>query len=483
MQVVRHSDQFSGSPVVPPPGRFHGNHAIVIGASISGLLAARVLSAHFDRVTVFDRDALPSASGNRRAVPQGHHGHGLLASGLRGLKTLFPGIERDLLEAGAVPGDVIRSIRWFQHGSYKARFASDLEGVLLSRPLLEWTLRRRVMKLPNVRIVDHSRIIGLLVDHGVVGGVRVQQANEKPSFVKADLVVDAGGRASRTPEWLESLGYARPAVEEVNVGIGYTTRIFRRLPHDLDGDMGVILAPKPPSEKRIGFMLAMENDCWMVSLGGWLGNHAPTSAAGFLEFARTLPRPDIYDVIKHAQPLTHAVTYAFPSNLRRRYETLARFPGNYLVMGDALCSFNPLYGQGMSVATLESLALRDCLEHGGPLGDLWRGFFKATGKIIEGPWMIAAGSDFAFEGVTGAKPRGTSAVNWYLDRVHQAASTDRRVCRAFFDVANLLSPASALFRPSILARVFRECVALRGPLAIESDRSITTRRHRMIETH
>ena len=155
MQVVRHSDRFSGSPVVPP-GRFHGNHAIVIGASISGLLAARVLSAHFDRVTVFDRDVLPSTSGNRRAVPQGHHGHGLLASGLSGLKTLFPASSAELVEAGAVPGDVIGSIRWFQHGSYKARFASDLEGVLLSRPLLEGTLRRRVLQLPNVRIVDHS---------------------------------------------------------------------------------------------------------------------------------------------------------------------------------------------------------------------------------------------------------------------------------------------------------------------------------------
>jgi len=483
VHVPRQSDRFPGSPAVPPPGRFHGNHAIVIGGSISGLLAARVLNAHFDRVTVFDRDALPSAGGNRRAVPQGHHGHGLLASGLRGLKTLFPGIDRDLLEAGAVPGDVIRSIRWFQHGSYKARFASDLEGVLLSRPLLEWTLRRRVMKLPNVRIIDHSRIVALLVDHGVVRGVRLQQANEKPSFVNGDLVVDAGGRASRTPEWLESLGYPGPAVEEVNVGIGYTTRIFRRLPRDLDGDLGAILAPKPPHEQRIGFMLAMENNQWMVSLGGWLGHHAPTSAAGFLEFAHTLARPDIYDVIKHAEPLTHAVTCAFPSSLRRRYEGLTRFPGNYLVMGDALCSFNPLYGQGMSVATLESLALRDCLEHGGPLRDLWRGFFKAAGKIIEGPWRIAAGSDFAFAGVTGAKPAGTSVVNWYLARVHQAASTDRHVCRAFFDVANLLAPASVLLRPSILARVFRECVARRGPLAIESDRSITTGRHRMIETH
>jgi hypothetical protein len=230
-------------------------------------------------------------------------------------------------------------------------------------------------------------------------------------------------------------------------------------------------------------MLAMEGNRWIVSLGGWLGNHAPTDPAGFLEFARSLGQPDIYDVISHAEPLTHAVTYSFPSNLRRRYEALTTFPGSYLVLGDALCSFNPLYGQGMSVATLEALALKDCLESASSASDVWRAFFPAAGAIIDGPWTIAAGSDFAFEGVTGPKPRGTDAINWYLQRVHKAAATNREVCRAFFDVANLLKPAPTLFRPSILARVWRECVILNGPLTIESDRSITTRRHRMIETH
>jgi 2-polyprenyl-6-methoxyphenol hydroxylase-like FAD-dependent oxidoreductase len=470
---------------VPPPGRFHGNHAIVIGASISGLLAARVLSAHFDRVTVYDRDTLPLTVENRRGVPQGSHGHGLLASGLRGLKTLFPSIERDLLDSGAVSGDIVGSFRWYQHGHYKARFTSGLEGLLLSRPLLEVTVRRRVLRLPNVRIVDHSRVVGLLTDddRATVRGVRVRQPGQEPANVVADLVVDASGRASKSLEWLEQLGYGRPDAEEVNVGIGYTTRVYRRLPSHLDGDVGALVAPKPPREKRIGFMLAMEGNQWIVTLGGWLGNHAPTDPAGYLEFARTLARPDIYDVIRHAEPLTHAVTYAFPSSVRRRYERLTKFPGNYLVMGDALCSFNPLYGQGMSVATLEALSLRDGLERAASVRDVWRPFFKDAGRILDGPWMGAAGSDFAFEGVTGPMPAGTRLVNWYFDRLHKAASTDRHVCRAFFEVTNLLAPASSLFRPSILARVWRECVALRGPLAIESDRSITTRRERMIETH
>jgi 2-polyprenyl-6-methoxyphenol hydroxylase-like FAD-dependent oxidoreductase len=445
---------------VPPPGIFQGNHAIIVGSSISGLLAARVLAAHFDRVTVFDRDMLPGLSENRLGVPQGRHGHGLLASGFNGLKRLFPSLERELLNAGAVPGDVIGNVRWFQHGHYKARFQSGLGGLVLSRPLLETSIRRQVKYLPNVRIVDHNHVLGLTAENGRVTGVRVQRDMGGTSSVTADLVVDATGRSSRTPEWLESLGFPKPDVEEVTVNLGYTTRIFRRRAGDLSGDVGAIIAPMPPNNTRVGFMLAMEGSRWIVTIGGWLGNHAPTDPEGFTEFARTLSRPDIHEVIKDAEPLTDPVKFVFPSNLRRRYDRLTRFPNNFLVMGDAVCSFNPLYGQGMSVATLEALALDECLNKTMSSPDrVWRPFFKAARKIIDTPWTIAAGSDFAFTGVTGPKPAGTDAVNWYLTRVHKAASVDRHVCRTFFDVANLLRPSTTLFSPSVVARVARVCMA------------------------
>jgi 2-polyprenyl-6-methoxyphenol hydroxylase-like FAD-dependent oxidoreductase len=444
---------------VPPPGIFQGNHALVIGSSMSGLLAARVLAAHFDRVTVYDRDTLPGMSENRLGVPQGRHGHGLLASGLNGLKRLFPALERELLDAGAIPGDVIGSVRWFQHGYYKARFQSGLDGLLLSRPLLETSVRRQVKHLPNVRIVDHHHVLGLLADNGRITGIRVQRDGGETSAVMADLIVDATGRSSRSPEWLESLGFPKPDVEEVRIDLGYTTRIFRRRAGDLSGDVGAILAPMPPNEMRVGFMLAMEGSRWIVTIGGWLGHHAPTDPKGFVEFARSLARPDIYNVIKDAEPLTDPVKFVFPSNLRRRYDKLARFPDNFLVMGDALCSFNPLYGQGMSVATLEALALDECLNRLSSPDRVWRPFFKAATKVIDTPWTIAAGSDFAFTGVTGPRPAGTSAVNWYLTRVHKAASIDQHVCRSFFDVANLLRPATTLFAPSVVARVARVCLA------------------------
>lgn len=466
--------------LIPPPGRYQGQHAIVIGASIGGLVAARILSAHFDRVTVFDRDMLPAGIENRRGVPQGRHGHGLLTSGLRGLKQLFPRLEKSLLDGGAIAGDVIGSARWFQHGHYKAKFPSGCEALLFSRPLLEVTLRRQVLELPNVRIVDNTRVLGVMASKDRVEGVRVQQAAERGVTYAADFVVDAGGRASRAPEWLQDLGYERPKEEEVFIGLGYTTRLFRRVPTDLGGDVAAIIAPKPPKEMRVGFALAMEGNRWIVTMGGWLGNHCPRDPEGYLEFSKGLATQDIYGLISRAEPLTDATSFAFPSNLRRRYDRLKRFPKGFLVTGDALCSFNPLYGQGMSVATLEALALRDCLESESSTDDVWRPFFKAASRVIDGPWMIASGGDFAFEGVTGSRPFANGAINWYLERVHKAASTNRRVCRAFFDVANLLATPPALFKPSIVARVAKECLL---PSSARSKSRIDSEERRLAETH
>lgn len=438
-------------------------HAAIIGASISGLLAARVLAPRFDRVTLFDRDRLPDGPANRAGVPQGRHGHGLLASGLSGLKQLFPGLEDDLLAAGAQGGDIIGDTRWFQHGHYKAKYPSGLNGLLMSRALLEGTIRQHVRRLPNVEIADDAHVLGLLGGGGAVRGLRVQRADGGAEAVDADLVVDASGRASRTPAWLADLGGASPAVDEVRIDLGYTTRIYRRRPSDLGGDKGVILTPRPPLERRVGFMLAMEGERWIASIGGWLGEHAPADPDGYLAFARTLPRPDIYEVIRDAEPLTDPVRYAFPSNLRRRYDRLAAFPDGYLVVGDAICSFNPLYGQGMSLATLEALALDACLAREPSPARVWRAFFRETKPLIDTAWGMAAGGDFAFPGVTGPRPAGTPLVNWFVGLVHRAASTDRQVCRAFFDVANLLAPPSALFRPAIVARVAKACVV--GPRA------------------
>ncbi len=433
-----------------------GSHAIVIGASIAGLAAARVLSERFDRVTVIDRDTLPIQYVDRPGVPQGRHGHGLLASGLRGLERLFPHLEDDLIAAGAVGGDVIGNVRWFQHGYYKARFDSGLRGFLMSRALLEGAVRSRVRQLRNVRIVDTCHVLGVVGD---AAGTRIVGVRTQPGLAErfhlADLIVDASGRASRAPTCLSEIGYETPDVERIDIDLTYATRQFTRTQGDLDGDSAAIIAATPPDGKRLGFILAIEQNRWMVTLGGVLGERPPADQDGYREFALSLERPDIYNVIRHAAPLTDIVSLRFPASRRYRYDKLRRFPEGYLVLGDALCSFNPVYGQGMSVAALEALHLESCLAEPAGVHQLWKRMFRRTAGVIDRAWRLAAGSDLAYPAAAGRRRPWSATANWYLGKVHAAAATDHMVCRTFFDVAGLLAPPTALVHPGIVARVAR----------------------------
>ena len=438
-----------------------GTHAVVIGGSMAGLMNARILSDHFERVTVLERDAVPSSGSHRKGVPQARHVHGLLTSGLLNMNTLFPGLTDDLAAAGAIQGDSVGDMKWFQFGRFKASFESGLGGVLMSRTLLEQTVRNRASALPNVTFRERCSVESLMTvkDGQHVVGVELRGGEE----IYADLVVDATGRGSRSPAWLEALGYPTPDEDEIAVRVGYTSRTYRRQPGELDGKIGAVIATTPPEGKRVGVALALEDGRWHVTLMGWLGDHAPADEAGFRAFTRSLPMSDIYDIVRDAEPLTDFAVHTFPANLRRRYERLERFPTGYLVFGDALCSFNPIYGQGMSVAALEAVALGECLAtHRSGLHDLAPRFFKRAARIIDGPWEIAAGADLLFPEVDGHRPFGSGFVNGYIRRVHEAAADDEAVCQAFFRVANLLAAPTSLFHPAVVARVLRATMRRRS---------------------
>ena len=428
-----------------------GQHAIVIGSSMGGLLAARVLSDRFARVTVLERDAMPAPGEQRKGVPQGRHAHGLLATGYRVMQRLFPGFERDLVTAGAQVGDSTGDGLWFQHGGYLAQTQGKLQAALLSRPMLEARVRARVLGLTNVRLETSVDVIALASRDGRrVIGVKLDRGTGD-ELLEADLVVDASGRGSRSPAWLEALGYDRPPTSEVKINMGYASRTYGRRPGDLGGNTHLIVAPKAPHQKRGGVLLAQEGDRWILTLIGMLGDFPPTDEAGFLAFARSLPTPDLYDVISQAEPLSEITPHKYPSSLRRHYEQLKVFPEGYLVFGDALCSFNPIFGQGMTVASLEAEALETSLQGG--LEGLWRGFFKRASKVIDIPWTLAAGADLGFPEAQGKRGPEVNAINAYIGKLLEAAWHDPKLAVAFHQVSNLVKPPTSLFAPGIVWRV------------------------------
>ena len=433
-----------------------GERAVVLGASMAGLLAAKVLSDSYGQVTVIDRDELPEASTHRRGVPHGRHIHGLLARGQQALEELFPGLTAELVAHGVPAGDMQADTRLFFSGHRLRQAPAGLVVLCASRPVLEGRVRARVRALPNVRLVDRCDVVGLATtpDRRRVTGARLLRRADGSAeeALGADLVVDATGRGARTPAWLEALGYPRPEREQVRVGLGYASRIYRLPPDALGGDLAVLHAATPP-HPRAGALQVLEGDRWMVTLAGILGDHPPTDPVGFLDFARSLRFPDIYQAVRDAEPLDDPVAFRFPASVRHRYEKLDRFPGGLLVMGDAVASFNPIYGQGMSVAALEALALRRHLEHG--TAQRPRNWFRELARVVDVPWDIAAGGDLVFPGVQGRRTAKVRLVNAYLAQLHAVAAHDADLAGAFLRVAGLVAPPGSLLRPGVAARVLR----------------------------
>jgi 2-polyprenyl-6-methoxyphenol hydroxylase-like FAD-dependent oxidoreductase len=428
--------------------------AIVVGGSMGGLLAARVLSNHFHSVTIVERDELPRAAAVRKGVPQGAHGHGLLASGYRALDEYFPALMDELEALGALRADVVGTFLWFQYGRWKLRHNSGLRGITVSRPGLETAVRHRVAALRNVTLLEGTDAVKPTFDaaRGRVSGLEVRsRATNAPSMLQADLVVDATGRGSQAPKWLEEWGFTPPSTETVRVDVGYSTRIFERRPGEFFDSAGGIIAGTPPESRRMGAVLAAEGDRWVITLIGCLRDYPPEDERGWLEFAASLPVSAVYDLATTARPLSGITTFRFPANQRRRYERMARFPAGFLVVGDGICSFNPIYGQGMSVAAMEAKTLDETLATSAD--HLAKRFFSRASAIVDIPWTIATGEDLRYPAVAGKRPIGFHLVNRYMERVHAMASEDPEICRRFFDVLNLLAPPTSLMTPRIAWRV------------------------------
>ena len=426
------------------------NHAVVIGASVGGLLAASAVRDHFDRVTILEREVLPPPGQGRKAVPQGRHVHALLPGGLAAIEQLLPGFQVELVAGGAVRCDSMQEIRFVASGHEMTRDAASATNVLASRPYIEGHLRRRVLGLPNVTLVDGTSVQGLVPDPDGVDVAGVQLPDQ---VLSSDLVVVATGRAGQLPVWLEALGYRAPAEEKLIVDIRYASRHF----HIPDGYLGrdkLILIGAEPGRPRGMGLFAQEDGNWLLTLFGYGAEHRPpTQQAGYLEFLASVAPADVLAGVLAAEALDDVATHAFPASRRRRYERLARFPRGLVALGDAISSFNPVYGQGMSVAALQAVALRQTLASGEDR--LSQRYFKASSRIVDIAWDLAIGSDLSLPEVAGERPILVRLSNAWAERILTAAEHDPHVAEVFGSVTDLLAPPTVLMHPRFVWRVAR----------------------------
>jgi 2-polyprenyl-6-methoxyphenol hydroxylase-like FAD-dependent oxidoreductase len=439
------------------PVRF--DRAIVVGGSLTGLLVARVLGEYFSEVTIIERDLLKDDTMQRPGVPHSRHLHGLLPRGVQIIEAFFPGIREELQSYGAVPLDLAGDIAWLTPQGWGAKFLSGLEALSVTRDLLDWTIRRRVSRLPNVRFVDSTDVVGLLRgDDGRILGVRTRERNLRDlasvEDAGGDVVVIAAGRHNAIAKWFAEVGLEPPQVTTIDAHIGYATRMYRRTDWQSREWKAIILQAVPPDVNRSGLMFPVEGDRWLVTLIGADRDYPPNDGAEFLQYAKSLRNPGLYDAIRDAEPVSPIYAYRATENRQHHLDLLKNWPEGLVVMGDAVCAFNPVYGQGMSTAAIEATRLHSFLCDNRATSDFGRIFQQEIARIIQSPWALATSADLRFRSVEGARAnRKTKTMHWYVDQVLRLGTTDQWARRRFLEVQGMLREASAILKPDMLFRV------------------------------
>jgi 2-polyprenyl-6-methoxyphenol hydroxylase-like FAD-dependent oxidoreductase len=437
-----------------------GERAVVLGASMGGLLAARVLADFFDNVTVVERDVLADEPAVRRGVPQGRHVHVLLARGAQILDELFPGFLKELVDDGApVWDDGELSALHLSFGGHvvlrSGKVAKEPKALAIhmpSRPFLECHVRRRLQAISNVTILSGHEAADVTTtpDRGRVTGVRVVNLGDGVEReLTAGVVMDATGRAAHTPALLQRLGYGRPVEDHIVMHTNYVSQLVRIPPGTLN-EMLVDIGPAPDRSAGM-FLSGYENDTWMFTVFGMAGRQPPRDLAGMLSFAGDFCPAHLVKAIQAAETIGAVAHHQMPSSQWRRYDKMTRLPEGLLVCGDAICSFNPIYGQGMTVAALESVALRSCLRSGA--ADLPRRYFRATAKPIDVAWQMVASLDLAVPGVVGRRTRWMRIATRLFEWAMAASESDLDVAVRFFRVNSLIDSPIRLLHPAFVYRV------------------------------
>jgi len=432
-----------------------GKQAVVIGAGIGGLAAAGAVSDFFENVIVLERDELPQRAIPRAGTPQAQHTHALLGGGERALEALFPGFTAALREAGAVPYrmglDILAEIPGFDPFPQR-----DLgwDGYAMSRPLVEYTVRQKLQERRNVTLRDRCRVTQLVTtdgNGGAVSAVRLAGSDGSGETLAADLVVDASSRGALTLDTLKATNRPIPTESTVGIDMTYATSVFS-IPEDAPHHWkGVYTFPAPPEGKRGAIMFPIEGNRWILSLGGAHGDAPPGDLDGFLAFAKGLRTPTIYRAVKDAEPVGDVVRFAFPESVWRHFEHLKSFPRRLLPFSDGICRFNPIYGQGMTVAAKEACVLRDLLaarvSASDPLDGLAPVFFAEIQEVLDTPWAMAAVADFVYPETCGDRPPDLETTLRFGQAIVRLAALDADVHKLRMEVMNLLKPAASTVIP------------------------------------
>ena len=447
---------------------------MVVGAGVSGLLSARVLSERFARVTLVERDALPEEAVARKGVPQARHLHSLAARGSEILEDLFPGFDAELAAAGCPLLDQASDAVTVLAAGRLPRFRSGITMRAASRALIERRIRARLEENPGMGFLTGREVVGLVSGPKGISGVRTRvRLDGSVEELSADLVVDASGAGSRAPRWLEEIGYEAPGETVVDARLGYATRWYRVL-EDFSGDWtGVAVLPGWPETTRGGTLRRVEGGLWTAVLIGTGGDYPPTAPEEFISFAASLHSPAIHDAIKDAEPLSPVYGYRRTANRLRHYEK-TRLPANFLVAGDAACVLNPSYGQGMTAAALSAMALRECLGRD-QTSNLSRRFQSRQREAVAPCWTATTNSDAQWA-AGGLEDLGLARRVLYRvsEEVMKLAVEREDVARTLLGVKNLIKPPAALLRPGILlpalARTVRRHPARpSGPASTEDE--------------
>ncbi|WP_197039737.1 NAD(P)/FAD-dependent oxidoreductase [Nocardia carnea] len=444
---------------------------VVIGGGLAGMLNAWALRGLASRVIVIERDHYPEAPQFRPGVPQARHAHLVLEAGHRALEALLPGIGVQLQAAGATTVAMSRDLRWLSSAGWMAEHDSRLGFLSCTRPVLDHVVRARVHAEAGVQRVDGMdlgvldgtevqfwqgfEVVGLLGTPHQLRGVRVRRRGEgqKESLVAAKWVIDASGRSTRVPRWLDELGCAPPPTSQINPQVAYQSRIVTRPQADL-GFRALYLQTRAPDSPVTAALLPVEPDRWLLSVGV-MNSGAEGAKQGFDAIVSQLRDPIVAEVLARTEPVSDVWGFRPGASVRRRYER--RAPEGLVAIGDAACTFNPVYGQGCTVAILGTNALREAvLRQGGINEKAARSARHRIAAVAAPAWMISSSEDLRFPATIGGSANAfTRTQHHYLDRVLAASTSDTRVTAAFHEVMSLVAPPTRLFRPQILGRVLR----------------------------